>query len=255
MNKNIADIRKDYRLHALNESDAADDAIEQFTRWWNEAVNSEIVEVNAMTLATATKDGKPSARIVLLKDFDKNGSVEQIMAYTIDGKEYPFLTKDELERSLPVLKKAYLAYSEVAGKTVDYIFYDLFKDYKELEAETLGSAVFVNDGKGSFNRIDLSPELQLSPIFAFQQLPDSNRFIAGGNFFGVIPYEGQYDAAALSIFNWGKTNEKYAGQGNKVLDIKGEVRDLKWLQSAKHGKLLVVERNNDSLRFYSLNKL
>ena len=67
MNKNIADIRKDYSLHSLNESDIAANAIEQFTRWWNDAMNSEIVEVNAMTLATSTKDGKPSARIVLLK--------------------------------------------------------------------------------------------------------------------------------------------------------------------------------------------
>ena len=54
---------------------------------------------------------------------------------TIDGKEYPFLAKDELERALPVLKKAYLKYNEVAGKTVQYMFYDLFKDYTELEGE------------------------------------------------------------------------------------------------------------------------
>jgi len=61
-----------------------------------------------------------------LKDFDNNGAVEQILCYTINGKEYTFLAKDELERSLPVLKKAYLKYSEVAGKTVQYLFYDLF---------------------------------------------------------------------------------------------------------------------------------
>ncbi len=75
MNTNIADIRKDYSLLALNETDIAADPIEQFSRWWNDAVRSEIHEVNAMTLATATKEGKPSARIVLLKDFDENGFV------------------------------------------------------------------------------------------------------------------------------------------------------------------------------------
>ncbi len=75
MDKSIADIRKDYRLHTLNEADAAPDAIEQFARWWNDALQSEISEVNAMTLATATSDGMPSARIVLLKSFDKNGFV------------------------------------------------------------------------------------------------------------------------------------------------------------------------------------
>src|SRR5215469_7873310 len=75
MNKSIADIRKDYRLHTLSETDIAADPIEQFSRWWNDALQAEISEVNAMTLATATRDGKPSARIVLLKSFDKNGFV------------------------------------------------------------------------------------------------------------------------------------------------------------------------------------
>ena len=87
-------------------------------------------------------------------DFDKNGSVEQIMTYTIDGKEYTFLAKDELEWSLPVLKKAYLKYSDVAGKTVDYMFYDLFNNYRMLQAETLSSSCFINDGKGNFKRVD-----------------------------------------------------------------------------------------------------
>ena len=75
MNKNIADIRRDYRLHSLNEKDIAVNAIEQFDRWWNDALKSEIIEVNAMTLATATKEGKPSARIVLLKGFNEDGFI------------------------------------------------------------------------------------------------------------------------------------------------------------------------------------
>ena len=75
MNKSIADIRKDYSLHSLNESDVASNPIQQFTKWWNDALASEIVEVNAMTLATSSKNGKPSARIVLLKGFDERGFV------------------------------------------------------------------------------------------------------------------------------------------------------------------------------------
>ena len=72
---NIADIRKDYKLQTLNEIDAASDAIVQFGKWWQDAVNSSIDEVNAFTLATATLEGKPSARIVLLKGYDENGFV------------------------------------------------------------------------------------------------------------------------------------------------------------------------------------
>ncbi len=75
MKKEIADIRRDYELESLNREDVAADAFAQFTKWWQEALNSGIDEVNAMTLATATPDGKPSARIVLLKDYDEKGFV------------------------------------------------------------------------------------------------------------------------------------------------------------------------------------
>ena len=71
----IADIRKDYKLQTLSKTDVAADPFLQFDKWWDDAVKSEIDEVNAMTLATANKEGKPSARIVLLKGYDKNGFV------------------------------------------------------------------------------------------------------------------------------------------------------------------------------------
>lgn len=62
-------------MHTLSEDQVADSPIRQFSRWWDEAIASEIYEVNAMTLATASADGVPSARIVLLKDFDEQGFV------------------------------------------------------------------------------------------------------------------------------------------------------------------------------------
>jgi pyridoxamine 5'-phosphate oxidase len=71
----IADIRKDYRLKAFSEKEAAKDPIAQFTQWWQEALASQMDEVNAMTLATASPQGIPDARIVLLKDYDTRGFV------------------------------------------------------------------------------------------------------------------------------------------------------------------------------------
>ncbi len=71
----IADIRKDYQLKSLSEFEVNDNPFSQFSSWWDEAVQSEIVEVNAMTLSTITKEGRPSSRIVLLKGFDSKGFV------------------------------------------------------------------------------------------------------------------------------------------------------------------------------------
>ena len=71
----IADIRKEYLSRSFTEAEADKSAIAQFETWWKEAVASNIIEPNAMTLATASADGLPSARIVLLKGFNAKGFV------------------------------------------------------------------------------------------------------------------------------------------------------------------------------------
>lgn len=75
MTKSIADLRVDYKRHSLSEQDVDLHPMQQFDRWWQEAMKSDIYEVNAMTLATASADGLPAARIVLLKDYSDVGFV------------------------------------------------------------------------------------------------------------------------------------------------------------------------------------
>ncbi len=106
---NIADIRQDYSKKTLNEEDIQKDAIGQFTKWWQEALDSQIEEVNAMTLATATPDGKPSARVVLLKGYDEKGFVFFTNYNSNKGKqiaENPFVCLvffwKELERQVRI---------------------------------------------------------------------------------------------------------------------------------------------------------
>jgi pyridoxamine 5'-phosphate oxidase len=75
MLSSIADIRRDYMLKSFDESHAATNPFDQFKEWWDEATSAEIDEVNAMTLATVDVNGKPSARIVLLKGYTHDGFV------------------------------------------------------------------------------------------------------------------------------------------------------------------------------------
>ena len=70
---NIADIRREYARARLDEADVSHDPFVEFARWFAEAQDAQIKDPNAMTLATATADGKPSARIVLLKGVDERG--------------------------------------------------------------------------------------------------------------------------------------------------------------------------------------
>jgi pyridoxamine 5'-phosphate oxidase len=71
----IADLRIDYMREMLDERDVAPDPILQFEHWFDEALKAEVPEPNAMTLATADADGRPSARVVLLKGYDESGFV------------------------------------------------------------------------------------------------------------------------------------------------------------------------------------
>lgn len=75
LDNDLAGIRKDYRLQSLLEKDVDANAMKQFETWWHQAIESKIEEPNAMTLATSSIEGQPSARIVLLKGIETGGFV------------------------------------------------------------------------------------------------------------------------------------------------------------------------------------
>ena len=83
----IADIRKEYKFQTLEEDLVHADPFTQFGKWWNEAITASVEEVNAMTLATASSDGLPSARVVLLKAFDTSGFVFYTNYESFKGKQ------------------------------------------------------------------------------------------------------------------------------------------------------------------------
>ncbi len=71
----LANLREDYQAATLDVHDVEGSPFKQFGKWFQEALKSELLEPNAMTVATATPDGRPSARIVLLKGYDERGFV------------------------------------------------------------------------------------------------------------------------------------------------------------------------------------
>lgn len=71
----IAHLREEYRRERLDEGDVAPDPLAQFTRWFTQAHGAEVLEPNAMALATAAADGTPNCRMVLLKEADERGFV------------------------------------------------------------------------------------------------------------------------------------------------------------------------------------
>jgi len=96
----------------------------------------------------------------------------------------------------------------------------------------------------------------LAPIFSFQKLNTSTNesvYLSGGNFFDVIPYEGRYDAQPLAMFGIDKSNAITYFPQTVLSGVKGQVRDLKLIKTAKNGEAIIVARNNDSLLLYKQN--
>ena len=83
----IQNLREDYSSSSLLEKDVVKNPVGQFENWFKAALEAKVNEPNAMTLATATTNGKPSARIVLLKDFNQDGFVFYTNYLSRKGKE------------------------------------------------------------------------------------------------------------------------------------------------------------------------
>ena len=84
---NIADLRKSYEKAELSEDASASDPLKQFERWLNEAIQSEVPEPNAMTVATVASNLRPSTRVVLIKGYDERGIVWYTNYDSRKGKE------------------------------------------------------------------------------------------------------------------------------------------------------------------------
>ncbi len=83
----LSDLRKSYERGALEDHEVASEPLLQFREWFAEALQHKVPEPNAMTLATVGEDGRPSTRVVLIKDFDERGIVWYTNYHSRKGRE------------------------------------------------------------------------------------------------------------------------------------------------------------------------
>jgi hypothetical protein len=189
-----------------------------------------------------------------LTDIDKNGIVDPLLTHSVDGKEYTFLGKGDIEKQVPLLKKKYLYYHDYAGKTVSQIFGDSLKGSVPLTVTSFTSGVFYNKGNGNFQFKAFPSDAQTAPLFGFASIPGKNNYIiAGGNFSGVLPFEGRYDADFGDLMYADKNGGfKWVSPVSSGFLLRGEVRDIKAIKTAS-GTIYAVAINNNALRFFKVN--
>ena len=190
-------------------------------------------------------------------DIDMNGSVDQLMAVARHQKYYTFLGKEEIEKALPsVIRKKYLDYKSMAGQTIETIFDSRLSRLTKLSAKTLSSVLIKND-KGKLSVSRLPSAVQWSPVFSFIT-GDFNRdgrtdILAAGNFYGVLPYEGRYDASYGSVLlSMGHAFQSVSSLQSGLF-LQGEIRDIKKLRTSK-GILYVFARNDNTIMVYKSKK-
>lgn len=201
---------------------------------------------------------KPSRKYPLklfIGDFGQNQSEATILSYAKDGKYYPFAGKDLFEQQFPaMMKKKYAAYHDFAGQTMQEIFGKSLHRARVWNAYTFTSVWLHNLGHGKFEMLPLPMGAQVAPVKAFD-VGDFNHdghpdILVGGNFYGVWPQEGRYDANdGIVLTGDGKGHFHTIWPWQSGFFVTGEVRDIKTIHR-KADSLIMVARYNDRILFF-----
>lgn len=237
--------------------------IEGSSGWWNCLAAADLnhdgfpdlIAGNNGLNSKIRADNKHPARL-FVADFDNNGHTDCIAAYyKSDGKSYPFNLRDDLIGQLPYLKKRFSKYSDYAGKTIDEVFNkDELESAKKLTVDETQSCIFYNDGKGNFKMKPLPMMAQISPVYGILVTDLNgdgiNDIFLGGNFYGLKPELGRFDASYGTTLLGNKANNfNYVKPSKSGLFIRGQVRDIKEIPTV-NGNYILIGRNNDSLQIF-----
>jgi len=192
-----------------------------------------------------------------VNDFDLNGSVEQIICTYNGDTSYPVAMLDEMVSQIPSLSRKYKTFSSYRRETVQDIFSpEILGQSLVLRASHMQSAVFMNEDGRSFRMRDLPAEAQFFPVYALSagDYDGDGRtdILLGGNQYRAKPETGIYDAGYGLLLKGTSSGEWLPVlPGRSGFFVKGEIRDLQWVNV--HGEpLLMVVRNNDSLSVYKI---
>ncbi len=232
-------------------------ALAKSNGWWNRIVAGDFngdgrvdFVVGNLGLNTRLHASEKEPATMLVKDFDGNGYVEQVIACYTDGKRYPIALRDELIRSIPYLKARYLNYVDYARATVEDIFPEKERAGAiERSVYTFASVMLRNDGNGAFTVVPLPEEAQVSPLYGLlpTDIDGDGKLdlLVAGNFDGFKPDIGRAsEGRGLVLLGDGAGGFTSLLPRASGFDVPGQVRDIARLRT-RGGSRIVVARNND----------
>ncbi len=226
------------QLRGKSFENATDEYFDQnYSGWWNK-----------IAIGDFNKDQKPDILIgnlglnsqfnasietpveMYAKDFDKNGSLDPILCYYIQGKSYPFVNRDELLSQLPYLKPNYTSFESFSTVVMKDIFKNNeLEDVQRLEANRMETTLFLRSKEGKYKIALLPIQAQFSSVNAisiqdFDKDGQKDVLLAGNNSYAKLRL-GKFDANfGILLKGDGKGSFKYLTQNQSGLKLKGDVR-------------------------------
>jgi enediyne biosynthesis protein E4 len=200
--------------------------------------------------------GNPATMVY--KDFDADGQLDLFFCYYINGKNYPFASRDEALSQVSFLKTRFPDYSSYANSTLETMFTtEELQDAKTLTAKLLKSVYLENKGD-RFEIVDLPIQAQFAPLYSISahDIDDDgdHDLLIAGNESNVRVRIGKSDANKGFVFtNDGKGHFTYVSQPKSGLRLSGDVRDILLIDSQDQ-EIALVSQLNDSIKSYRLRK-
>ncbi len=240
--------------------------LSKYTGWWNSIAacdfdmdgDIDFVAGN-LGLNTQYKVSQSEPMRIVAKDFDRNGSLDPVCTYWVQGKNYPIYYRNLLLSQIPSLQNRFKTYEEYARATFDDIFpAEEIKDAYIRDSRFFESAWIENSGDGKFKIHALPVEAQISPVFGIltgdynaDGKPD---ILLSGNSYSSNVYTGQYDAS-IGLLLTGDGNGGFSAVPARESGFfaDGDAKGMAQLSMKDGNSIILVAQNSDSLRVFQEN--
>ena len=195
-----------------------------------------------------------------VNDFNGSGSTQPILGYYIQGKSYPYPSRNELLEEMPLLRKKFFYYKDYATAGFnDIITTEQRKGLLELKAYQLKNCWLENKGDGYFELHELPIQSQFSTIQGAVMVDvdkyGGKELFAAGNFYPFNIQLGREDAGKGVLLKWDAYKKSVVPSGlNLGIYADGDIRDVLSLKSANGNQTIVISRNNDSVQVLQPNR-